>query len=241
MVISVVMSASDEKPPGVVGVATSGIQDVSALLPLLGTEQCERLVTSAIERGFLYAAATPMSIFGSLGIVKAGLIELWGSIDFRWFPGPFLLRNAGFTPSRISALLVHVADEHGYTADKLRRILAKKHIHSVKVNLLSKDFVFWNIRLVVATIFLSAFAIFPYVFLILRFLPDQPFQATWLYPILRIVGCDIVAITIQFIFQLRILEGIYYRIRFTATDAFLKDHVRLVPHSGTLTKTQRLF
>ncbi|TEB10255.1 hypothetical protein FA13DRAFT_1590907, partial [Coprinellus micaceus] len=112
-------------------VATGGIQDVSALLPLLGTEQCERLVTSALQQGLLYAAATPMSIFGSLGVVKAGFVVLWASIDNRLFSGPTLLRNAGFTPSGLGGLLVHVAESnrHLYVAeDKLRRNLAKKRI-----------------------------------------------------------------------------------------------------------------
>ena len=60
---------------------TSGIQDVSALLPLLGTEQCEKHVGSALEGGFLYAAATPLSIFGSLGTVRAGISVLVASIS----------------------------------------------------------------------------------------------------------------------------------------------------------------
>ena len=51
---------------------TSGIQDVAAILPLLGTEQCSVQVSSALTRGYLYAAASPMSIFGSLGVVTTG-------------------------------------------------------------------------------------------------------------------------------------------------------------------------
>jgi hypothetical protein len=34
------------------------------------------LVSSALTRGYLYAAATPMSIFGSLGMVIAGFKTL---------------------------------------------------------------------------------------------------------------------------------------------------------------------
>ena len=226
------MSADDDQKPGVVGVATGGIQDVSALLPLLGTEQCERLVTSALQQGLLYAAATPMSIFGSLGVVKAGFVVLWASIDSRLFPGPTLLRNAGFTPSGLGELLVHVAESnrHLYVAeDKLRRNLAKKRIRSVQINLLSKDLWFWNLRLIAATAFLSSFGLLPYVYLILRFLSDDPFQTTWLYPFLRIVGCAMVAVSIQFVFQLRVLEEAYCRIRFLATDSFLKDHGKSLP------------
>ncbi|KAF6763292.1 caspase domain-containing protein [Ephemerocybe angulata] len=226
------MSTDQDQAPGVVGVATSGIQDVSALLPLLGTEQCERLITSALQRGLLYAAATPMSVFGSLGIVKAGFVVLWTSIDSRLFPGPTLMQNAGFTPSGIGELLVHVAgsNRHLYVAeDKLRSILAKKRIRSVKINLLSKDLLLWNFRLIAWTTFLSAFGLTPYIYLIVRFLPDKPFWTTWLYPILRIAGCDLVAISIQFIYQLRILEETYCRIRFLATDNCFKDHGKSLP------------
>ncbi|KAJ7842656.1 hypothetical protein B0H14DRAFT_2359507 [Mycena olivaceomarginata] len=48
----------------------SGIQDISAFLPIIGTDQCERHVGEALEGGYLYAAAAPLSMFGSLGIVK---------------------------------------------------------------------------------------------------------------------------------------------------------------------------
>ena len=40
---------------------------------------------------------------------------------------------------------------------------------------------------------------------------------------MRTQGCALVAITIQVIFQLRILEEVYYRLRFIATDSYLKD------------------
>ncbi|KAJ7573787.1 hypothetical protein C8J56DRAFT_981571, partial [Mycena floridula] len=60
----------------------SGIQDISAFLPIIGTEQCERHIGSALDSGFLYAAATPLSMFGSLGIIKASIdagLKLEGS------------------------------------------------------------------------------------------------------------------------------------------------------------------
>ncbi|KAJ7575684.1 hypothetical protein C8J56DRAFT_871049, partial [Mycena floridula] len=74
---------------------TSGIQEVSALLPLLGTEQCERHAGSALDRGYIYAAATPLSIFGSLGIVKAAFSTLMGTIT-RPFNGARWLSDTGF-------------------------------------------------------------------------------------------------------------------------------------------------
>src|SRR3979411_3386761 len=57
----------------IAGTLTGGIQDIAALLPLLGTEQCEDHVSSALTKGYLYAAASPMSLFGSLGLARAGL------------------------------------------------------------------------------------------------------------------------------------------------------------------------
>lgn len=49
----------------------SGVQNISAFLPILGTEQCEKHVGEALKGGYLYAAASRLSIFGCLGIVKA--------------------------------------------------------------------------------------------------------------------------------------------------------------------------
>jgi hypothetical protein len=44
---------------------TGGIQNVARLLPLLGTQQCEEQVGSALKNGRLHATVTPMLIFGS--------------------------------------------------------------------------------------------------------------------------------------------------------------------------------
>ena len=66
---------------------TGGIQDVAAILPLLGTEQCSDQVSSALSRGYLYAASTPMSIFGSLGLVFAGFKTLVACFSFGGFEG----------------------------------------------------------------------------------------------------------------------------------------------------------
>ncbi|KAJ7020390.1 hypothetical protein C8F04DRAFT_1050868 [Mycena alexandri] len=71
----------------------SGIQDISAFLPIIGTDQCERHVGEALEGGYLYAAAAPLSMFGSLGIVRASTAILVASLS----PGSAqMLVNAGF-------------------------------------------------------------------------------------------------------------------------------------------------
>ncbi|KAL0952237.1 hypothetical protein HGRIS_006527 [Hohenbuehelia grisea] len=75
-----------------------GIQDISALLPLLGTEQCEQHVGSALVGGYLYAAFAPLSIFGSLGIARAGVKAVVACLHFRTHRGAKLLQSAGFEP-----------------------------------------------------------------------------------------------------------------------------------------------
>ncbi|KAJ7080466.1 hypothetical protein C8R44DRAFT_536701, partial [Mycena epipterygia] len=71
----------------------SGIQDISAFLPIIGTEQCEKHVGEALNGGFLYAAATPLSLFGCLGIVKASAAILCASVSPRLAQ---MLADAGF-------------------------------------------------------------------------------------------------------------------------------------------------
>jgi len=74
-----------EPPQNVGRTLTGGIQDIAALLPLLGTDQCEKHVGSALDGGYLYAAAAPLSIFGSLVIVKMGISVLISSISIPKF------------------------------------------------------------------------------------------------------------------------------------------------------------
>jgi hypothetical protein len=69
-------------PKGSVGaILTDGIQDVSPLLPLLGTEPCEVHASCALSEGYLYVAATPMCLFGSLGLARAGLKTFIASLN----------------------------------------------------------------------------------------------------------------------------------------------------------------
>jgi hypothetical protein len=56
---------------GPVATLTSGIQDVAALL---GTELCEFHISSALTKGYVYVAATPLSTFGS---ARAGFIAFF--------------------------------------------------------------------------------------------------------------------------------------------------------------------
>ncbi|KAJ7591801.1 hypothetical protein C8J56DRAFT_781077, partial [Mycena floridula] len=78
------------------GTITNGIQDISALLPLLGTEQCSTHVGSALTGGFLYPQASILSLFGSLGIVQTGITTLISSMSWNGRIGAKKLLHAGF-------------------------------------------------------------------------------------------------------------------------------------------------
>ncbi|KAF8804673.1 hypothetical protein BYT27DRAFT_7225291 [Phlegmacium glaucopus] len=106
---------------GIGSTLTGGIQDIAALLPLLGTEQCEVQVSSALTRGYLYAAATPMSIFGSLGMVRAGFKTLLACFSFGDIEGANILGNMGFKPQGENLSLIMV--EAGEGGNKGRYII----------------------------------------------------------------------------------------------------------------------
>jgi hypothetical protein len=88
------------KKATVVGTLTGGIQDVSATLPLLGTEQCEEHVSSALTNDHLYGAASPVSLFGSLGEPGSKLFSPASTLIFAtWsLDGAQALFNMGFQP-----------------------------------------------------------------------------------------------------------------------------------------------
>ena len=83
---------------GIGSTLTGGVQNIAAILPLLGTEQCAIHVSSALTRGYLHAASAPMTIFGSLGVVSAGFKTLVGCFSYGEIEGAKVLGNMGFEP-----------------------------------------------------------------------------------------------------------------------------------------------
>ncbi|KAJ7577580.1 hypothetical protein C8J56DRAFT_836557, partial [Mycena floridula] len=81
----------------------SGIQDISAFLPIIGTEQCERHIGSALDGGFIYAAATPLSMFGSLGIIKGSIAVLFASMHAKLAQ---MLSDSGFKLEGSAAAMI---------------------------------------------------------------------------------------------------------------------------------------
>ncbi|KAJ8092991.1 hypothetical protein PM082_011311 [Marasmius tenuissimus] len=118
-----------EPAPNFGDTLSGGIQEVSALLPLLGTEQCERHVGTALEKGWLFAAATPLSIFGSLGIVKTAFATLLATTT-KPFYGGWWLSDAGFgTTGSVSSMVTFEKGTKQYGAEvQLQRLMKEQHI-----------------------------------------------------------------------------------------------------------------
>ncbi|KAK7041551.1 hypothetical protein VNI00_009138 [Paramarasmius palmivorus] len=119
-----------DTPENIGTTLAGGIQDVSALLPLLGTEQVERHVGSALEKGYLYAAASNLSLFGSLGSAKAAFATCVGTITHCRFYGGQWLDDAGFgTAGSITSMVTIDKDMGLYGAEvKLKKLLEEQHI-----------------------------------------------------------------------------------------------------------------
>ncbi|KAJ7926395.1 hypothetical protein B0H13DRAFT_1599518, partial [Mycena leptocephala] len=109
---------------------SSGIQDISAILSLFGTEQCELHVGSALRGGgrggYLYAAITPVSIFGSLGAAKAAFTIMLIGLPF----GPRMLKYVGFEPKGdvVAAAMLESNSDRYLAETRLLRLLDKHYI-----------------------------------------------------------------------------------------------------------------
>jgi hypothetical protein len=206
----------------------SGIQDISAFLPVIGTEQCERHVGEALEGGFFYAAAAPLSIFGCLGIVKASAAILVASISPRFAQ---MLADTGFQLQGSVASLVgskpgsnsnrndsegaKTNAKNGNLSAKKERIpqyiaalqlgdlLQEKHINKAQVQF-KFDYRRWNWQLCLSTGLLSCLSIAPYVRLIMDDVPPaRPFPV-WVAPLARIAGSALSVVVAQMILQIQI-------------------------------------
>ena len=200
------MSSNDG---GIGSTLTGGIQDISAILPLLGTEQCSEQVTSALTRGYLYAAATPMSIFGSLGVVNAGFKTLIACYSFGGIEGAKILGNMGFDPLGENLSLIMVEAGKGNNAGRyiietrIDDLIKELNIDKKRVTGVSHKSVVWNFKMIATTALLCAFSLAPYIHLNLA--PNSLETSTrWLFPVLRATGGFITATLIQLLIQRRI-------------------------------------
>ena len=142
---------------GIGSTLTGGIQDVAAILPLLGTGQCEEHVSSALTRGYLYAASTPMSIFGSLGVVSAGFKTLVACFSFRGIEGAKILGNMGFEPQGENLSLIMVDTGKGKNAgryiieSRMDELIEQLNIDKNRITGVSHKSAAWNLKMMATT------------------------------------------------------------------------------------------
>ena len=188
---------------------TGGIQNIAGLLPLLGTQQCEEHIGSALSKGYLYAAATPLSIFGSLGVARAGFKTLIACMPGRTWSGATgarVLANMGFEPKGTNLSLVMIDKD-----DKARRHLAETRLDELvkELNLdksriaVSHKCARWNFTMILVTAFLSSLGMIPYIHINLGGSKLTHFSQ-WTFPILRSVGGFLTASIMQILLQRRI-------------------------------------
>ena len=197
---------------GIGSTLTGGVQDIAAILPLLGTEQCSIQVSSSLTRGYLYAASSPMSIFGSLGVVSAGFKTLAACFSFRNIEGAKILGNMGFEPQGENLSLIMVeAGKAGKGKNTGRYIIETRmdelikelNIDKNRITGVSHKSAAWNVKMMATTARLCAISIAPYIFLNLG-ANNLKKSTTWAFPILRATGGFITATLIQLLIQRRI-------------------------------------
>ena len=196
---------------GIGSTLTGGIQDIAAFLPLLGTEQCSIHVSSALTRGYLYAASAPMSIFGSLGVVSAGFKALVACFSFGDFEGADLLVNMGFEPQGENLTLIMFEGAKGKNKgryiieNRIDELIEELNIDRNRVTGVSHKSAAWNIKMMATTALLCALSITPYIYINLGANKlNLKNNTIWVFPILRSTGGFITATLIQLLIQRRI-------------------------------------
>ena len=196
---------------GIGSTLTGGIQDIAAFLPLLGTEQCSIHVSSALTRGYLYAASAPMSIFGSLGVVSAGFKALVACFSFGDFEGADLLVNMGFEPQGENLSLIMFEGAKGKNKgrymieNRIDELIEELNIDRNRVTGVSHKSAAWNIKMMATTALLCALSITPYIYINLGANKlNLKNNTIWVFPILRSTGGFITATLIQLLIQRRI-------------------------------------
>ncbi|KAL0954030.1 hypothetical protein HGRIS_005184 [Hohenbuehelia grisea] len=219
--------STDSNSTNIGGTLTDGIQDVSAILPLLGTEQCEKHVGSALADGYLYVTAAPLSIFGSLGIVLAGVKALAASFNIirtkHKFIGAQKLDHAGFGPAGKALRQVLWKDKCHCAEKELTERLEELHIAENVGNLtVTADCKAWNWYMYGFSIIAAILGFTPYIFFIHH--NKLPPFLRYFFPLQRIIGCILISTTTQLVVQTRLLEIIKHRLAFLTLDRFIRDN-----------------
>jgi hypothetical protein len=154
----------------IVWIITDGIQVIASTLPLLGTGECSYELSSALSRGHLYAVATPMSIFGGLGVVRAGFMTFLACFSFSFgrIEGSKILGKLGFEPEGeiLSLVMVEVGGENEghYVIDtRMDELIKEFNIDKNWIIGISHKSASWNVKMMATTALLCAFGTAPYI------------------------------------------------------------------------------
>ena len=225
-------SSSDEK---IVSTLIDGIQLIATILPLLGTDEWSEQLSSALTRGYIYAAAAPMSVFGGLGVVRAGFMTFLACFSFRGIEGANILMKLGFMPEgeNLSLIMLEVGGEnagHYVLESRMDKLIKELNIDKTRITGVSHKSTSWNFKMMVTTALLCAFGITPYIFLNLS--AESDVQVSWAFPILRFIGSLFSATLIQLLLQERIT---------TLSNQYLfkrNQHIKDVEAAGEMKKYQ---
>jgi hypothetical protein len=191
----------------VVGTLAGGIQDIAALIPLLGTDE----VGSALTKGYLHAAASPMSLFGSLGVARAGLKTFLASFSIpAWnIIGARTLSNKGFKPQGLNLSLImidpNVKDKHYLIETRLEKLVEELHLDKTKIQDVQGESIGWNVRMTALSAALCMLSMIPYIFLNVKTGNSLSPGTRWTLPALRVAGKFLTTTTMQVIIQRRIM------------------------------------
>jgi hypothetical protein len=147
-----------------------------SLLFSLCLAQCEAHGSSALTKGYPYIAATPMSLFDSLGLARAGLEMFIASSNFSFFNfnirGALMLSNMGFRPMGANLSLIMLdgnnKDKHYLAETRLDELLEDLHVDKTKITGVTHNSKRWNVEMMVYTAFCCLLRMIPYIYLNLR-------------------------------------------------------------------------
>ena len=205
------MSSNWADPGEVVWTLIYGIQLIATLLPLFGIAECADQLSSALTRGFINAAAAPMSVFGGLGVVRVGFLAFLACFSFGGIEGAKILMKLRFMPEfegdNLSLIMLEVEGEntgHYVIETRMDKLIKDLNINKNQINGVSYESASWVVKMMVATALLCSLGITPYIYLNLTADPDSNLAVPWIFPIFRLFGGFSTATLIQVLLQRRI-------------------------------------
>jgi hypothetical protein len=160
-----------------------------------------------------------MSLFGSLGLARAGFKTFLAGINIsirKWhFDGAQTLSNMGFQPqgSNLSLIMADKEKKGRYVVEsRLDRFLEELHLDKTEIHGVSHNTKKWNLTMTALTAFTSSLSILPYIYLNTRGGNSLSLLAQWSFPALRAAGGFLTTTMMQLVIERRITSIIENRL-----------------------------